>query len=141
MGIAEEQRKQEQVYRELLPEIVAVVTGGDEPVAAAAGLAERGGVDTKTAYRWITLTEQELEGARRRQVIVALIPLWGGILTVLAAGVLILTGRAGAGDTGVIAAGVVAIVAVIGSIAFLVRVGERSARRWLRQHTEGAEEF
>ncbi|MFP4211362.1 MAG: hypothetical protein ACLFR8_08980 [Alkalispirochaeta sp.] len=133
MGIAEEQRRLEAVYRTLLPEIVAVVSRRDEPVAAAETLAERGGVDTKTAYRWITLTEQELDGARRRQVIVALIPLWGGILTALITGVLILTGRVGLGDTGVIVAGAAALLAVIGSIALLVHVGERSARGWLRR--------
>jgi hypothetical protein len=141
MGIAEEQRKQEQVYRELLPEIVDVVSRRDEQVEAAEDISRRVGVDTRTVYRWITLTEQELDRARRRRVIVTLIPLWGGILAIVATGVLLFAGRIDVGSPGTIVVGILAVVAVAGATASLVGVGERSARRWLRRNAERESEL
>lgn len=83
MGIAEEQRRRERQYREILPEIVAGITAREDSVALAESLATRIGVDETTVFRWIRLAEEGLEAARRRRATVLAALLWAGVFSAI----------------------------------------------------------
>ncbi len=98
MTIAEQQREEARIYREMVPRIVESLLTGEEPVGASQRLAEQFEMDRALVYKWFQLTEADLERHRKKYAWRHVIPLWvaaaGMAALVVAAlsGVLSLTG-------------------------------------------------
>ena len=132
MSIAQKEREERAAYRKMLPSIVEALIETAEPVALSARIAEESGVDQRAAYRWIQLTEETLEGRRKRDAMLVVAALWLGALSVIAMGIGRITMRFAPG-TGVSVAIVVgATVLIAFAVLRLRNLKMRSYRRWLR---------
>lgn len=133
MGIAEEQRALDKTYRAALPEIVRMIQENAERVAASTSLVERYGIEAKTAFRWLQITEEELEAERKRRALALVAPLWIAILgAIVLVGFLVTGGIAWLDPiTGV---AFIAILSVVFGVALRLRGHrERVFQRWLRR--------
>lgn len=88
MGIAEEQRALERTYRSALPQIVEYIESDTDRYDATTILKETYGIDEKTAFRWLQITEEELESARKRGAVMYLLILW--IAGIVVTGIVVL---------------------------------------------------
>lgn len=129
MGIAEQQREEERLYRQHLPEILDAIKRGDEMVGVAREIAERSGVDERITYRWVQFVEQNLDRTRKRLAVAGLVPLWVGILIVVVTGVGVSLGHLGATAPGTIAAGGGGGALIVIGVLFLRDLRGRSATR------------
>ncbi len=135
MGVAEQQREEERLYREYLPEILEAIQRGDELVRVAGGIAERSGIDARTSYRWVQYTEQNLDRSRKRLAVGGLVPLWIGILTIVVEAVGVALGHIAATAPGVIAVAAAAVALIVVGMLLLRDLRGRSVAR-----VRGAEE-
>lgn len=140
MGIAEQERRRHELYRRVLPSIVAGLRERAEPVALAeqlAGVSET--VDQWEVYRWIQSTESAIESYRRRRAVVMLIPVWIGGALIVAGGLMLMTGGAAERSgypTAIVAAGVL-LVAVF--LYAAVHCNRRAHTRWLQREEHSDE--
>tara|TARA_B100000614_G_scaffold10868_1_gene9536 strand:- start:1742 stop:2158 length:417 start_codon:yes stop_codon:yes gene_type:complete len=136
MGIAEQQRREQQQYREILPRIVEGIAAGEEPVALSAELAESRDLEQKLVYRWIQLTEEGLERRRRREATRLVVLMWPGVLAVAGYGVGAVMGWFSPQDP--VAVAVVGVGACAGGFAaWRIRgVRGRAYDAWLREELD-----
>jgi hypothetical protein len=132
MTVAEQERKEREEYLRVLPEIVESIRQGEEPVALSQRLAPRlGEVDQKLLYRWIQLTEEKLDAARRRHAALLATGMWIGVVAVVVPVVAVLLGSVSIASRGVIVS--VALGGVLAAVAAirLKGVTRRAFQRWL----------
>lgn len=133
MTIAEQERANRRIFREVVARIAAAVTAGDNLAALASSIAEDRGIEARTVYRWVQHTERELERARRRRAAVLLVPLWLGALSALLSlggWVVGFTSPAGVPWWVILAGGAV----VSGAAALRLRgLRERAMRAWVER--------
>ena len=139
MSIAQKEREERAAYRKMLPSIVEALIEAAEPVALSARIAEESGVDQRAAYRWIQLTEETLEGRRKRDAILLGVALWLGALSVIAMVIGRITMRfaPGVGVSGAVVVGAAALIAF--AVFRLRNLKMRSYRRWLRDELADGE--
>jgi hypothetical protein len=84
MTVAEQERREREEYLRVLPEIVEGIRQREEPVALSQRLTHSvEEVDQKLLYRWIQLTEEKLDAARRRNAALLAAVMWIGVLAVV----------------------------------------------------------
>lgn len=133
MSIAQKEREERRAYLRLLPSIVEALVEAAEPVALSAHISEEGGIDQRTAYRWIQLTEEAAEKRRKRDAILPIVLLWLGALTFAVLVIGRITARLVPG-TGLSIAVVAGAAAAVAWAALRLRgLKMRSYRRWLRE--------
>jgi hypothetical protein len=133
MGIAEEQRRRERQYREILPEIVAGITSAEDPVSLAGSLARRVGVDETTMFRWVRLAEEGLEAARRRRATALAVVLWVGVFGVIVPLAGRVLGWFATWTPMLIASTVSGLGATITALVALGRVRSVAFRKWMER--------
>ncbi len=133
MTVAEQERQRYQRYQEQLPAIVAALESGSDARQIAARIAQSGEVELVEGYRWVQLTEEEIDQFRRRRAMLHLIPLWiAGTLFVTFA--LMLLADIGLGRTTGAMAGAVVTLTVAGFTTIIAwRKSRNPWQTWLQQ--------
>ena len=133
MNVAQRERERALQFERLLPGIAAALSRGDSALDVARDLERDAGVDLQEGYRWIQLTEEEVERFRRRRALIAVLPVWVlGIAATL--GGLMLLGDFGLGRTAatfVLTLGALLLAAVVAVLAW--RRGKDPWASWLAQ--------
>mgnify|MGYP006268760797 FL=1 len=138
MTVAEQQRREQELYRSLLPEIVDGIRRNEERVALSEHVLRQlppdaAGVDQQLLYRWIQLTEEKLETQRKRAAGLLAGVMWIGVLAVVVPVVGVLLGRLSFGSWSVsgpaLVGGVIAILAAVR----LPGVTRRAYTRWMER--------
>ncbi|MFW5827412.1 MAG: hypothetical protein ACOCU4_04935 [Alkalispirochaeta sp.] len=132
MTVAEQQRREQEEYQRILPEIVAGIRDNEERVALSLRLSERAEhADQKLLYRWIQLTEEKLEAQRRRDAAVLAGAMWVGVLFVVVPVVGVLLGRFAFASSLVIIAVTAGSAAAVAAALRLRGVTRRAYQRWV----------
>ena len=138
MSIAQKEREERTAYRRVLPSIIEALIEATEPVALSETVAEESGVDQRTAYRWIQLTEEAADKRRKRDAILLVVALWLGVLGAVAVAVGRLTTRFAFGIGPSVAVVAAAGLLIVAAALRLRNLKGRSYRRWL--HDELADD-
>jgi hypothetical protein len=137
MGIAEEERRKERQYREILPEIVAGIAAGEDPVSLAETLAARIQVDEMTVFRWVRLAEEGLDVARRRRATAMVSLLWAGVFAVIISVTGRLLGWFAAWTPALFVIVALGLGATITGVAALRRVRSVAFEKWMERQVDG----
>ncbi|MEX2445372.1 MAG: hypothetical protein WD492_17365 [Alkalispirochaeta sp.] len=134
MTVAEQQRREQEEYRRLLPTIVEGLRRDEEPVSLSLSLAENATeADQKLLYRWIQLTDEKLDAQRRREATLLALGMWIGVLAVVVPVVGVLLGRFSFASSAVIAAVVLGGGIAVAAAFRLRGVTRRAYQRWLER--------
>lgn len=138
--IAEQQRREEAIYRTVLPEIVETITKDVERIETAQRLSETHGIDSRTVYRWIQWVDDQTDRFRKRRAVALLVPIWLGIGVIGVIGIAAALGRI---DITAPFPLIIAVVASLGIVAPAVRLRglrERSLQMWAERETQNHRE-
>ena len=83
-SIQEQRERDAGIAREALPEIVAQLRGGAEPLQIAQSESARLDADLQKMYKWVAFVAEEFERRRRRSAIRGAVLLWGGFAALAA---------------------------------------------------------
>lgn len=141
MTIAQRERRERELYQQVVPQLLDGVLAGREQVALADELLahidnqaeDELGLDARTVYRWIRLAEDEIDRRRKMAAIQWVMVLWPGVLAAALAPVGTLLGWFAldpAGLWGVIAGG----LGLAGlAVSRLTGLRRRVAGHWLEE--------
>ena len=94
MTIEEQRRLDAEKSSQALPEMVAELRAGTEPVEISRRIAEHHEVDQTKAFRWVQIVAESFERQRRRIAVFGTVLIWIGALTAIAGAVLAVLGVA-----------------------------------------------
>ena len=133
MTIAEQQRKEREQYRTVLPGIVVALTERREPVAFAQEIAEHHDLDQRQVYRWLQLTEEQLEARRKRVALWYLLWVWLGALDLAVLTIGALLSRFSLQDIAFVVPAVAGGVVLLVSAIRLPGLRRRVYQRWMER--------
>lgn len=140
MTIAEQERARSRKYEALLPEMVAALAEGRAALDVARELAEHHGIDIQESFRWVHLTEEEIEAFRRRRAVMLVIPVWVLGMAAVALGVMALGGIGPLGTAGALWGALAGAAGAGIYSAIILRRGSSPWQAWLvhrNRHLQG----
>ncbi|NBB90296.1 MAG: hypothetical protein GVY23_03700 [Spirochaetes bacterium] len=94
MTLEEQRRVDAEKSSRALPDMVAELRAGTEPVEISRRIAEHYEIDQTKAFRWVQIVAESFERRRRRIAVLGTVLIWIGALVAVAGAVLALLGVA-----------------------------------------------
>lgn len=92
MTIEEQRRADAEKSAQALPEIVAGLRAGTEPVEIGRRIAENHDIEQTKAFRWVQIVSESFERQRRRIAVLGTVLIWVGTLAAASGAVLAILG-------------------------------------------------